>query len=215
MEERVLYEDNHLLALDKPAGWLTQPSGTSARNLEDEAKRWIKARDQKPGNVFLTAVHRIDAPVAGVVLFAKTSKALSRLQAAVRERRVKKTYHALVEGNMPVGQGTYEDYLVHADRCAEVALQGTPHAKLARLHYQVLDQSDTQSLLAIDLETGRYHQIRVQLASRGHPIRGDQKYGARTSWPKGIALVHQQMTIPHPTREEECTFTTRQVLSFS
>ncbi|NLE54822.1 MAG: RNA pseudouridine synthase [Lentisphaerae bacterium] len=205
----VLYVDNHLLALNKPAGLLTQPSGTSEDNLEDRAKAWVKAEYHKPGAVFLEAVHRIDRPVAGVVLFARTSKALSRLNEAMRRGDCEKIYLALVTGDLPGPDGALNDWLLHGDHRADVVPAGTPGAKAAVLTYTVLRRSAGRSLLRIVLGSGRYHQIRAQLAQAGCPIVGDHKYGSPERWlsADGIALQHATLRICHPVTREAMVFT--------
>lgn len=201
-----IYEDNHLLVLNKPAGLLTQPSGTDQDNLEQQAKEWIKKKCQKPGNVFLEAIHRLDKSVSGLVLFGKTSKAVSRLNQSMRDKQTKKVYWAWVEGD--VGQdGILEDLVIHDDYQAKIVPESHPQAKLARLHYHILEKKLDRTLVEIDLETGRYHQIRVQFASRGHPIRGDRKYGSVQSFaPHQIALHHKRLEIPHPITKEWLIF---------
>ena len=200
---KILYEDNHILAVDKPAGMLTQPTDLESESLESLAKAWIKEKYQKPGNVFLGVVHRLDRPVSGIVLFAKTSKALSRLNEALRERKFKKTYCALVEGKVTKDQDTLEHYLRHDDYAASVSSKKDPEAKLARLHYEVLTRFEKSTLLKVDLETGRYHQIRAQLSAAGHPIVGDDKYGSRqAAGGGGIALHHSHLQFIHPVTEE-------------
>lgn len=202
-ELEIIYEDNHLLAVNKPAGMLTQPSGTDQESVEALAKQWIKEKYQKPGQVFLEAVHRLDKPVSGVVLFARTSKALSRLNASMREKNTLKRYEAFVEGKLPSSEGTLEHYLVHDDYQASVVSKSNPQAKLARLHYRVLHVENHRSHVEVTLETGRYHQIRVQLAAIGSPIVGDKKYGSKIPWEKeGIALHHARLEIPHPITGE-------------
>ena len=197
-----LYHDNHLLAADKLAGLQTQPSGNNRPSLEDEAKAWIKETYAKPGKVFLEAVHRLDTAVSGVVLFARTSKALSRLNAAQRAREIVKRYEALVEGRPPEDDGVLEHWLVHGSHRAMVEQEGTEGAKVARLRFRVLSVNDTLSRVAIELETGRYHQIRAQFAAIGHPILGDAKYGSRTRLENGvIALHHREMSFVHPVRK--------------
>lgn len=199
----ILYEDNHLLVLNKPAGLLTQPSGTEQDSLEAQAKAWIKETYHKPGQVFLEAVHRIDKPVSGIVVFAKTSKALSRLNASIRDKQAKKFYLALVEGTPPEKKALLEHTLVHDDFCARVVSQKDPQGQRARLTYEVKQQGEKAALLEIELETGRYHQIRVQLAAIGCPIRGDSKYGSRQPFKEGaIALHHARLLLPHPVTKE-------------
>jgi 23S rRNA pseudouridine1911/1915/1917 synthase len=204
MNLNVLYHDNHLLAVNKPAGLLTQPSGTNRDNLEDRAKAYIKEVKNKPGNVFLHAVHRLDQVVSGIVLFACTDKALSRLNADMRAHRFSKIYHAVVAGTPPQKEGSLHHFLKHDDFRAEIAEETDRTAKECRLDYNVLKQSKTQTLLEIQLHTGRYHQIRAQLAAVGCSILGDEKYGSKTKLPGGaIALHHVRLTIIHPVKKEE------------
>ncbi|MBA3958279.1 MAG: RNA pseudouridine synthase [Parachlamydiaceae bacterium] len=199
----ILFEDNHQVVVNKPAGLLTQPSGTNQDSLEAQVKQWIKEHYNKPGNVFLEAVHRIDKPVSGIVLFARTSKGLSRLQESMREKKSKKIYLALIEGVLGNPNGTLEHYLVHDDFQARIAPKTDSAAKLARLHYRVLKQAGQCCLVEIELETGRYHQIRVQFAAIGHPIRGDVKYGSRfAESEEHIFLHHSRLQIPHPITGE-------------
>lgn len=199
---RILLCDNHLLAVAKPGGMLTQPSPSSPVSLEAWAKDWVAREFHKPGAVFLHAVHRLDRPVSGVVLFARTSKALSRLNAAQRERRGEKEYRAVVHGEPVPAEGSWEDWLVHRRLHAAVAAADTPGARRARLRYRVLASRGGVSLVAVYLETGRYHQIRVQFASRSHPIVGDSKYDAPEELPAhAIALHHYRLVVPHPVRD--------------
>jgi 23S rRNA pseudouridine1911/1915/1917 synthase len=204
----VLYADNHLLALNKPAGLVTQPSGAHEDSLETRAKAWVKQAYDKPGDVFLEAVHRIDRPVSGVVLFARTSKALSRLNEAVREHDLGKLYWAVVEGCPEPARARLEDWLVHESHRARVVAAGTPGARLATLDYSVLRTRGGESLVEVQLHTGRYHQIRVQLAHAGWPVLGDTRYGARGALPGGvIALHHRELTVMHPVRHEPLSCT--------
>jgi 23S rRNA pseudouridine1911/1915/1917 synthase len=199
----ILYIDNHVLALNKPAGLLTQATELNEDSLENRAREWVRQTFQKPGKAFLQAVHRIDKPVSGVVLFARTSKALSRLTQAVRERQCQKIYYAIVESPFPDVEGTFEDYLVHDEYRARVTCQQEQGAKLSLLHYRLLETYQKMKLLEIVLETGRYHQIRVQFASRGYPLIGDAKYGSKKAYfPAAIALHHRQLTIPHPVKAD-------------
>lgn len=190
--DNVVYSDNHLLVVEKPAEMATQP------DLTELAKAWVKKKYNKPGNVYLHPVHRLDKAVSGLVLFARTSKALSRLQEMMRERRIKKTYHALVEGKLSEDQGKLVHHLIHGSFRAEVSKEG----KESILEYRVLKHQQGVSLLEINLITGRYHQIRAQLSAIGHPVLGDEKYGSKRSWPKGIALHHSELEFEHPVTKE-------------
>jgi 23S rRNA pseudouridine1911/1915/1917 synthase len=203
MEPLILHADNHLLAVNKPAGLLTQDSGTGLRNLEDWAREWVRADKNKTGNIFLNAVHRIDKAVSGIVLFARTSKALSRLNEDMRDRKCTKIYHALVEGQPPDASARLVHWLSHENYRAELCDEGGQGAQRAVLSYRTLKQSGNLTLLEVDLETGRYHQIRAQLAAIGRPIAGDSKYGATIpSQEKSIALHHARLTVTHPTSRE-------------
>ena len=198
-DAEILLVDNHLLAVNKPAGLVTQPSGAHADSLESRAKAWVKQEFAKAGKVFLEAVHRIDRPVSGVVLFARTSKALSRLNASQRARDCRKTYLAVVAGQPRNREARLEDTLVHDSHQARVVAPDHPRGKHAVLEYQVLGTQDERSLLQIQLLTGRYHQIRVQLAQAGLPVVGDQLYGSRERLPDGAIALHSwELTIPHP-----------------
>lgn len=190
--ESIIYSDNHLLVVEKPVEVATQP------DLTEMGQAWIKKKYQKPGNVFLHPIHRLDKPVSGLVLFARTSKALSRLQEMMRERKIEKIYHALVEGKLPEAQGQLVHHLKHGSFRAEVSREG----KEAVLDYLILRQERGVTLLEIHLATGRYHQIRAQLADIGCPILGDEKYGSRRLWPKGIALHHSELHFEHPVTHE-------------
>ena len=204
----VIYEDNHILVVNKPAGLLTQPGGTDQDSLEQRAKEWIKITRQKPGNVFLGAVHRLDKPVSGIVLLGCTSKALSRLSESIRNRKTRKTYLALVEGCPKEVEGELRDYMVHDEYRARLVERGDPDAKSARLAYKVVERRGDTSLIEIDLDTGRYHQIRLQMSSIGCPVVGDVKYGSKTVLEGGerIALHHFRFECPHPVTRETLVF---------
>lgn len=195
----ILYEDNHILVLDKPAGIPTQGEGS----LEEQARLFIKKRDKKPGNAFVYAVHRIDKPVAGIVLFAKSKKALSRLSEQVRKGEHEKKYRALIEGNIEPPSGVLVDQIEKKEHRAVVS----PAGKRSELSYTVREK-----YVEIRLHTGRYHQIRVQFGSRGHPIYGDVKYGSTHSYPNGIALIHAELEIFHPITKEKIKFQTKNKL---
>jgi 23S rRNA pseudouridine1911/1915/1917 synthase len=205
MQAKILYEDNHLLALEKPSGLATQPTPSDENSLETQAKAMIKVRDQKKGGVFLHAIHRLDKATSGIVLFAKTQKALSRLMQAFKENSCEKEYLALVYG--APSQGILQDFLLHGDHQAHIVPPTHLGAKEAVLTITSVEPFQLQgleniSLLTIQLQTGRYHQIRAQLAHHGFPIIGDAKYGSIFSFPKGIALHHSRLSFPHPTRGE-------------
>jgi len=197
----VIYEDNHLLAVYKPSGLLVQGDRTGDVCLQELGKRWLKARYHKPGNVFLAMVHRLDRPVAGVVLFARTSKAAGRLSRQFRERSVDKHYLAVVGGSVSGHADHLIDHIERRDRLSRVVPTPTDFSQEARMRYTVLGRDSGKSLLKVSLETGRRHQIRIQLAHMGHPILGDLRYGAETPLPeRQIALLAHQLTVEHPTR---------------
>ncbi len=203
LDPLILFADNHLLAVNKPAGLLSQDSGTGLRNLEDWAREWVRVDKNKQGEVFLNAVHRIDKAVSGIVLFARTSKALSRLNEDIRKRNCRKIYHALVESVPQKTKDQLIHSLSHGYQRAEICKEGDAGAQRAILSYRTLRQSGSLTLLEVDLETGRYHQIRAQLSAIGCPIAGDEKYGAKLKAEDGaVALHHRQLEITHPTLKE-------------
>lgn len=203
---QVIYYDNHLIVVSKPAGMATQPALHLKTSLEEELTIWARDAFRKPGNVFLHAVHRLDRVVSGLVLFAKTSKALSRLQQAMRAQECGKSYIAWVEGEMEVSTGELCHYLVRQEHRTQVVSQKTPEAKEARLSFQVLERRRGASCVQIDLKTGRYHQIRAQFAKIGHPIIGDHKYGSQVRWEDQILLHHKELIFTHPTTQEKKVF---------
>ena len=208
--EDILYEDNHLLVVNKHCGDLVQPDPSGESALEDQIKQYIKQRDAKPGAVFLGVVHRIDRPVSGAVLFAKTSKALVRLNEMLREGRIRKVYWALTERTPDPEAGELRHYILRDARTNRSRALTVPKgdAKLARLRYETLGVSGRYTLLGIELLTGRHHQIRAQLAAVGCPIRGDLKYGARRSLPGGgISLHSRSVEFDHPVRHEPVSVT--------
>lgn len=201
----ILYEDNHLLVVNKHCGDLVQPDPSGGSALEDRIKAFIKARDGKPGEVFLGVVHRIDRPVSGAVLFAKTSKALVRLNEMIREGRIRKVYWALTENRPEAESGELLHYILRDGRTnrSRAFDAPRPEAKQARLKYRMAGAGTNYTLLEVELLTGRHHQIRAQLAKIGCPIRGDLKYGARRSLPGGgISLHSRQVAFEHPVRRE-------------
>ena len=205
----VFYEDNHLLVVYKPAGLIMQRDHKNKANLLDLAKIWIKTRYNKPGNAFAGMVHRLDGPVAGVVMVARTSKAASRLSAQFREGTVEKRYLAVVQGRPPENQARLEHALVREGRKSCIAAETAPGSQKAQLTYQVLASREGTNLLGIKLETGRRHQIRVQLAHIGCPILGDVTYGASKSMANGrIALLGHRLSFDHPTQAMRLVFET-------
>lgn len=186
-DKDVLFEDNHLLAVYKPEGMVTQTTEGHGISLEEIAKAYVKEKYQKPGNVYLHACHRLDKPVSGIVVFAKTSKALSRMNEAIRSREVEKIYYARLSSPLD-DAGVLEHKLIHDDHHARVDAQG----KVSRLTYHHIKDD----LYEIRLETGRYHQIRVQLALAGAPILGDEKYGSAPD--VRLYLHHARFSFPHP-----------------
>jgi 23S rRNA pseudouridine1911/1915/1917 synthase len=197
----ILYEDNHCLVVNKPPRLLTVGDQTQDPNLLDLAKDYLRQKYNKPGDVFLGVVHRLDRPVSGVVLFARTSKAASRLADQFRTRTMDKVYWTCVTGEVQPGEGTLEDYLLkdREDNFTTAVPVGTPGAKSCRLAYRRLGGQGKVNLLEILPETGRSHQIRVQLASRGWSILGDRKYGSQQPGGGTIALHAVQLTFQHPT----------------
>jgi len=196
----VLYEDNHLLAVLKPAGLATMGLPDNKPTLLTLAKQYVKRRYAKPGNVYLGVISRLDAPVTGVVLLARTSKAARRLSEQFRDRTVGKAYWAIVEGLIQPDSGTCTDWVGPDERHRRMRIVGptVPGAKQARLVYRRTRELERASLVEICLETGRKHQIRLQLAHHGHPILGDRKYGSSRPFPEGIALHARRLTINHP-----------------
>lgn len=209
MHLHVLYEDNHLLAVVKPAGLVMMGAAADQPSLLATAKEYIRQRYHKPGNVYLGAMSRLDAPVSGVALLARTSKAAARLTEQFRTRRVEKTYWAVVEGRMEPPAGECLDWIAADERHRRMHIVGpqSPGARECRLAYSRLDFVTTGargvggSLLEIDLETGRKHQIRLQLSHRGFPVWGDRKYGGREPFSAGIALHARRLVVQHPVKQ--------------
>lgn len=200
---QVLYEDNHLLAVAKPAGLPTMGVSEGEPSLLAMAKDYLKRRYQKPGNVYLGAMSRLDAPVTGVILFARTSKAAARLTEQFRSRAVDKAYWAVVSGQPPLEQHCV-DWMIKDERHRKMhrTTPGQPGAQEARLSYRRLQRVRQFWLLEVQLHTGRKHQIRVQLSARGTPVVGDRKYGSSEPFAAGIALHARRLGFTHPTRGE-------------
>jgi 23S rRNA pseudouridine1911/1915/1917 synthase len=196
----VLYEDNHLLVVSKPAGLPTMGVAADKPSLLEIARQYVKEKYQKPGKAYLGIVSRLDAPVTGVVLMARTSKAAARLSEQFRERRVEKTYWTVIAGVLDPPEGTCVDWLRKDERHRRVHVtnRDASGAQEARLAYRTLQTVRGGTLLEIELETGRKHQIRVQLAHLGHSIIGDRKYGSRVELPVGIALHSRRLKFAHP-----------------
>ena len=202
----ILYEDNHLLIVNKRISQIVQGDKTGDVSLDKLLKDFIKQRDNKPGEVFLGIPHRLDRPVSGAVVFAKTSKALSRMASLFKEKEVEKIYHAIVEVCPEPGSGTLENYLTRNTKQNKsyVHSREVKDSKHAILRYRKLASSDRYHLLEIELETGRHHQIRAQLAGIGSIIKGDRKYGARRSNPNGgISLHARKISFNHPVKKEQ------------
>ena len=210
MNLKIIYEDNHIIVVEKPPNMPSQGDKTEDVNMLTLIKEYLKEKYNKPGNVYLGLVHRLDRPVGGIMVFAKTSKAASRLSNQVREKIFKKEYLAIVDGKPERNKGILEDYLLKNEKTntSKIVKENTPGSKYAKLEYEVLKYNEEidLSLLKILLHTGRHHQIRVQLAGMGHSICGDQKYGTRGRG-KQISLWAYKLTIEHPITKESMTFT--------
>lgn len=200
-----LYEDNHIIIVSKRSGEIVQGDKTGDEPLSETVKQYIKEKYHKPGNVFLGVVHRLDRPVWGLVVFAKTSKALTRLNKMFKEGQVHKTYWAITKNAPPAEEGVLTDWLVRNERQNKSYAhpQEVPNAKKAVLKYRVIAHSDHYHLIEVNLLTGRHHQIRCQLANMGCAIKGDLKYGAPRSNPDGsISLLARRITFVHPVSKE-------------
>lgn len=205
----VIYEDNHIIVVEKPANIPSQADKTEDLDMLTIIKQYLKEKYNKPGNVYLGLIHRLDRPVGGVMVFAKTSKAAARLSEQVREKIFKKKYLVVCNGYFHSNKGTLQDYLLKNEKknMSKVVKEGNKNSKFAELDYEVLkyDKNKNVSILKINLHTGRHHQIRVQLASRDHAIYGDQKYGNRGQRQQ-ICLWAYSLTIDHPITKEKMTF---------
>ncbi len=202
---QVLYEDNHLLIVNKRAGDITQGDKTGDKPLNEVLKEYVKEKYNKPGNVFLGTVHRLDRPTSGIVMYAKTSKALERLNKMLREKSIQKTYWAIVKNNPQKKQETLTNFLVKNPKKNKSFAydKEVKNSKKAILHYTVVKKLKNYTLLEIDLETGRHHQIRVQLSTIGCPIKGDLKYGFSRSNKDGSIHLHaRKIKFTHPVSKE-------------
>jgi 23S rRNA pseudouridine1911/1915/1917 synthase len=205
----ILYEDNHCLAIAKPAGRLSTHFQGSDEPLDREVKRHLKAKYRKPGRVFLGIVHRLDRPVSGVLLFARTSKAAARLAEQFRQGEIVKVYWAIVEGALASSPGTLKNWLLNDQQQRRVRVVGseTPGARQAALKYAPLATAPGNTWVEIRPGTGRKHQIRVQMAHAGHPVVGDRRYGSTSDFGKAIALHARSLIFQHPVRGEPITIT--------
>ena len=206
---KVLYEDNQIIVVIKEPNIPSQADKTKDEDMLSMVKKYVKEKYNKPGEAYIGLVHRLDRPVGGIMVFARTSKAASRLSEQVRNKEFKKKYLAVVDGKFENKKGTLEDYLFKDERnnISKVLNKDKKNAKLAKLDYEVLAYNEVKnlSLVRVNLHTGRHHQIRVQLSHAGHSIFGDQKYGTRGQG-KQIALWAYELTIEHPITKEEMTF---------
>ena len=203
----ILYEDNHLLVVVKPCNMPVCLDESGDKDLLSILKSYLKEKYQKPGNVYLGLVHRLDRPVMGIMVFAKTSKAASRLSKEMNDKEFKKTYYAVVEG-MPKEKDTLTDYMLKDEKNKISVVTNDKQGKLAVLNYELIKTVDNLSLVKINLVTGRHHQIRVQFASRGYPLYGDHKYNKEfiNDNKTDIALIAKELEFKHPTTKEELKF---------
>lgn len=202
---QVLYEDNHIIAINKRVGDIVQGDKTGDQPLSDIVKLYIKEKYNKPGEVYLGVVHRLDRPTTGIVIFARTSKALARLNQMFSSRETQKTYWAVVKNKPQAPEGTLVHYLTRNEKSntAKAHLKEVPNSKIAKLDYKTIKQLDTYTVLEIELHTGRHHQIRAQLAAIGSPIKGDLKYGFDRSNPDGGIHLHARaLAFSHPVSKE-------------
>ena len=202
---KILYEDNHLIAVNKDCHEIVQGDKTGDSPLSEKLKTWLKEKYAKQGNVFVGVTHRLDRPVTGVVIFSKTSKALSRINEMFRDGDVKKTYWAIVKNQPPEPEGTLTHWLLRNEKQNKSYAYDSekPNSKNAVLYYRIISRSNKYFLLEIDLKTGRHHQIRCQLAKIGCPIKGDLKYGAERSNPDGGICLHaRKVEFTHPVSKE-------------
>ena len=204
---KILYEDNHIIVAVKPSGVLSQSDGSNAPDMLTILKAYIKEKYQKPGEVYLGLVHRLDRPVSGVMVFARTSKAASRLSEQIRTRRVEKIYCCVVNGVLE-GEGRLENFISKDEASNTVTVSDVekPGFKASYLDYRALASKDGMTLVEVKLGTGRSHQIRAQMAHAGHPLIGDQKYGKKDNRTKDIALEAYKLSFEHPVKREFITF---------
>ena len=205
----VIYEDNQIIVVEKPAGIPSQEDKTGDEDMLTIVKKYIKEKYNKPGDVYLGLVHRLDRPTGGIMVFARTSKSASRLSEQIRNNEFNKKYLCIVDGKMEKNKGEMKDWLLKTEKTntSKVVKEGTKNAKEAILDYEVLKYNEeiNMSFVKVNLHTGRHHQIRVQFSSRGHSLSGDQKYGTRGRG-KGLALWAYSLSFIHPVTKEKMTF---------
>ena len=199
----ILYEDNHVIVVFKPANILSQGDATGDKDMLTLIKEYIKEKYEKPGNIYLGLVHRLDRPVQGVMVFAKSSKAAARLTKQIQNHEFQKRYLAIINGTIPEKKGEFHDYLEKLEN-GNTVVTDSKHGKEAILKYEILKEKEHYSLVKIELITGRHHQIRVQFASRGYPLVGDQRYGKLDK--KQICLCSYQLSFLHPITKERLQF---------
>jgi 23S rRNA pseudouridine1911/1915/1917 synthase len=203
---QVLFEDNHLIAINKQSGDIIQGDKTGDEPLSEKVKKLLKKKYNKPGNVFLGTIHRIDRPTSGIIIFAKTSKALSRMNEKFRDNKISKTYWAIAKNNLSKTSGSLVDYLTKDQKKNKSFVTKNKEGKLAKLSYKLLNKLNNYYHYEIYPETGRHHQIRVQLSNMGSPIKGDLKYGAkRSNNDASINLHARKIIFEHPVSKEEIT----------
>lgn len=205
IHNQVLYEDNHIIVINKRSSQIVHSDKTGDKSLEEEVKSYIKEKYNKPGNVFCGLVHRLDRPVSGAVIFAKTGKALERLNAMIKEHKISKTYWAIVKNTPPKPKDTLRNYIIRNEKQNKSYIsKESSNSKYAELDYEQIAASDNFNLLQVNLKTGRHHQIRVQLSSINCPIKGDLKYGYPRSNPDASISLHARMlNFTHPVSKEE------------
>ena len=208
-QPQVIHEDNHLIVINKPPLLATMGAARGEPSLVDWARQWIKRKYDKPGNVYLGVVSRLDAFTCGLIVFARTSKAAARLTKQFQSGQVSKTYTAILEGELSATEGRLVDWIVKNDAQKRMVVcdQNHPQARRAELEFRQIGQFKQLSCIRVNLLTGRKHQIRVQFASRGTPVLGDRKYGGSAEFAPGIALQSSTLAFQHPVRREEMSFT--------
>lgn len=208
MNLNVIYEDNHIIVVEKPAGIPTQADYTKDPDMYNLVRDYIREKYNKPGQAFVGIVHRLDRPVGGIMVFAKTSKGASRLSEQVRNRTFKKIYLAEIKGHLDNKTGTLENYLIKTEKknMSFVTTEDDKNGKLAKLDYQVIKEKEDSSIIKVTLHTGRHHQIRVQFSNIGHPLIGDAKYGKDKKGRSEVMLWAYSLEFKHPTKDEIMKF---------